>query len=256
MKVFRKIRYNLIGNNKTGKYLKYAFGEIALVVIGILIALQINNWNQAKKDNKALKEYLVKIKSHTIEDLYKLDSITIGRTQIAELCKKARSSILDKTEDQNLILLMSSGFAFADLYFKPNAGGYEALINSNYFGKINNTPLDSLLIRYHSLIDEIAASEKSYNDYAKSQQAYLSTQFDRSLMLAFAFVPPDSLNNRATTQAEYFEDFAAYTASAPYRNVISLAAWQFDTMIILYNKLRELGESIIEEIDLFTERNL
>lgn len=256
MKIFRKTRQKNLSENKFSKYFVYAIGEIVLVVIGILIALQINNWNQTKKDDHALKEHLVKIKSHTMEDLYKLDSLKSGRKQIAELCKMARVSILDKTEDENLILFMSSGFAFADLYFKPNAGGYEALKNSDYFGKINNTTLDSLLTRYHSLIDEIAASEKSYNDYAKSQQAHLSTQFDRSLMLAYAFVPPDSLNMRATTQAEYFEDFAAYTSAAPYRNVISLAAWQFDTMIDLYDKLKDLGENIIEEIDVFTEYNL
>lgn len=255
MKIFRKIRLDLLSENKTRKYLIYAIGEIVLVVIGILIALQINNWNQAKKDNYALKEYLVKIKSHTKEDLYKLDSISRGRKQIAELCKKARVSILDKTENENLILFMSSGFAFADLYFKPNTGGYEALKNSEYFGKINNTPLDSLLTRYHSLIEEIAASEGSYNDYAKSQQAYLSTQFDRSLMLAFAFVPPDSLKIRATTQAEYFEDFAAYTSAAPYRNVISLAAWQFDTMIDLYDQLKDLGENVIQQIDVITSND-
>jgi hypothetical protein len=249
MKFFRRIRYNHIQNHNTKKYLKYAVGEIVLVVIGILIALQINNWNENRKDERALQEYLVKIKSHTEEDLYKLDSITRGRTQIAELCKKARVSILDKTEDENLVLFMSSGFAFAELEFKPSTGGYEALKNSSYFGKINNTPLDSLLSRYHRLIDEIAASEKSYNDYAKSQLAYLSTQFDRSLMLAFAFVAPDSLKTRATTQTEYFEDFAAYTSAAPYRNVISLAAWQFDTMVDLYNQLRDLGDNIIEEID-------
>lgn len=252
MKIFRNIRFQHLGENKTRHYALYAIGEIVLVVIGILIALQINNWNQAKKDNNALNEYLIKIKSHTKEDLYKLDSISSGRQQIAELCKKARVSILDKTEDENLILFMSSGFAFADLYFKPNAGGYEALKNSDYFGKINNTPLDSLLTKYHSLIEEIAASEGSYNEYAKSQQAYLSTQFDRSLMLAFAFVPPDSLKIRATTQAEYFEDFAAYTSAAPYRNVISLAAWQFDTMVDLYNQLKELGENVIKEIDAIT----
>lgn len=252
MKIFRKTRLDLLSENKTRKYLIYAIGEIVLVVIGILIALQINNWNQAKKDNNALKEYLVKIKSHTVEDLYKLDSISRGRTQIAELCKKARTSILEKTEDENLFLFMGSGFAFADLYFKPNAGGYEALKNSSYFGKINNTPLDSLLTRYHSLIEEIAASENSFNEYAKSQQAYLSTKFDRSLMLAYAFVPPDSLNIRATTQNEYFEDFAVYTSAAPYRNVISLAAWQFDTMIVLYNQLNDLGENVIQEIDAIT----
>lgn len=50
IKFFRKIRYTLLEKNKTGKYLKYAIGEVFLVVIGILIALQINNWNEARKD--------------------------------------------------------------------------------------------------------------------------------------------------------------------------------------------------------------
>jgi len=49
IKIFRKIHYDLIGKNKTGKYLKYAIGEILLVVIGILFALQINNWNEERK---------------------------------------------------------------------------------------------------------------------------------------------------------------------------------------------------------------
>jgi hypothetical protein len=51
IKFFRKIRQNLLSEGKTGKYLKYAFGEIVLVVIGILIALQINNWNEKRKDS-------------------------------------------------------------------------------------------------------------------------------------------------------------------------------------------------------------
>ena len=46
IKFFRHIRQDLMSKNKTSKYLKYAIGEILLVVIGILIALQINNWNQ------------------------------------------------------------------------------------------------------------------------------------------------------------------------------------------------------------------
>ncbi len=49
IKFFRKIRQNLLMENKTSKYFKYAIGEILLVVIGILIALQINNWNENKK---------------------------------------------------------------------------------------------------------------------------------------------------------------------------------------------------------------
>lgn len=249
IKFFRQIRRTLLSGGKTGKYLLYAIGEIILVVIGILIALQINNWNQARIDDNALKEYLVKIKSHTLEDLRQLEEITQGRAKIAEYCKKARISMLDKTEDENLILFMTSGLAFADFYFKPNSGGYEALKNSEYFGRINNTPLDSLLTKYHSLLEVIAENEKSYNDYMVNQEAYLSTQFDVSLILASAVMPQDSLNVRATPQSEYYEAFKQYTASAPYRNVISLAAFQFDTMIGQYNQLKNIGQSVINEIN-------
>jgi len=52
IKFFRKIRCDLIEKNKTRKYLKYAIGEIVLVVIGILIALQINNWNENQKHSR------------------------------------------------------------------------------------------------------------------------------------------------------------------------------------------------------------
>ena len=51
--------------NKTGKYLKYAIGEIVLVVIGILIALSINNWNENKKKKDTVKVYL----QNFVEDL-------------------------------------------------------------------------------------------------------------------------------------------------------------------------------------------
>ena len=52
IKFFRNIRKTLMTEGKTSKYLKYAIGEIVLVVIGILIALQINNWNEYRKLKK------------------------------------------------------------------------------------------------------------------------------------------------------------------------------------------------------------
>jgi hypothetical protein len=70
IKFFRKIRQNLLLENKTRKYFKYAVGEIVLVVIGILIALQINNWNNQRIENKQeisiLKEILVNLKKDVI----------------------------------------------------------------------------------------------------------------------------------------------------------------------------------------------
>ncbi len=252
-RILRKLRLSEIAKSKRGRYLKYAIGEIVLVVIGILIALQINNWNQARNDDKALKEYLGKIKSHTLKDIQWLDSLTIYRTNVGLQCIKARRSILDKTEKQNLFLLMSCGSAFMDYYFKPNTGGYEALKNSKYFGKINNTRLDSLLTNYYRIVDDIAQNESSYNHYVNGQENYLSTQFDRTLILATAFLPPDSLNIMATQPSEYYEDFAEYTASPSYRNVIGLAAFQFGSIVNQYKKLKNVGNGIIKEIDVLVE---
>ena len=54
IKFFRKIRQRLLTENRLGKYLLYAIGEILLVVIGILIALSINNWNEERKNEEKI----------------------------------------------------------------------------------------------------------------------------------------------------------------------------------------------------------
>jgi hypothetical protein len=71
IKFFRHIRQNLLNEGKTTKYFKYAIGEIILVVIGILIALQINNWNEKRKENRNLRD----VYSNLLLDL-KADSIS------------------------------------------------------------------------------------------------------------------------------------------------------------------------------------
>ena len=75
IKFFRKIRQDLLRDNKIGDYLKYAVGEIVLVVIGILIALSINNWNESRKND--LKQAL--LVKNIIEDL-RLDFIHINKS--------------------------------------------------------------------------------------------------------------------------------------------------------------------------------
>jgi hypothetical protein len=76
IKFFRKIRYDLMEKNKTGKYLKYAIGEIILVMIGILLALQVSHWNTQSADRKLEKRYL----SELILDLH-ADSIVISNAK-------------------------------------------------------------------------------------------------------------------------------------------------------------------------------
>ena len=58
MKIFRKLRLQLMGKGKTSRDIKYAIGEVLLVMIGILLALRVNNWNESRKKGKELNSVL------------------------------------------------------------------------------------------------------------------------------------------------------------------------------------------------------
>lgn len=75
IKFFRKIRQNSMNDNKTTKYLKYAFGEILLVVFGILIALSINNWNQKKTERKIEHDYILSLIEDAKTDLSNFENV-------------------------------------------------------------------------------------------------------------------------------------------------------------------------------------
>jgi len=74
IKFFRTLRQKLLMENKTSKYFQYAFGEIVLVVVGILIALQINNWNESRKTQKRETKILAEINSNLEENMINLES--------------------------------------------------------------------------------------------------------------------------------------------------------------------------------------
>jgi len=102
IKFFRKIRQNLLSEGKTTKYFKYAIGEIVLVVIGILIALQINNWNEEKKYQKQLKIKMNSLLGDIGEDALQLKSLIKNLEQqnraadhIIPIMESERKSIKD-----------------------------------------------------------------------------------------------------------------------------------------------------------------
>ena len=68
IKFFRRIRFDLMKKNKTGTYLKYAIGEIILVMIGILLALQVNTWNEVKKNQVLEEEFKIGLKNDLQRD--------------------------------------------------------------------------------------------------------------------------------------------------------------------------------------------
>ena len=103
IKFFRKIRQNLLMENKNGKYFKYAIGEIILVVIGILLALQINNWNENRLKTNSVKTYLTNLIQDLKEDQKKLDQMYAWQSfkyySMQYLLKMEGSNIYDPIAD-------------------------------------------------------------------------------------------------------------------------------------------------------------
>ncbi|MCW9038462.1 DUF6090 family protein [Altibacter sp.] len=99
IKFFRKIRQRLINENRISKYLLYAIGEIILVVIGILIALQINNWNEERKDNTFEKEVLSQIQENLVQDRKNLLDIKIWHQRAFDASEKL---VNDSIRNNNL----------------------------------------------------------------------------------------------------------------------------------------------------------
>ena len=87
IKFFRKIRQNLLRDNKFSKYLLYAIGEIVLVVIGILIALQINNWNQQRISTEYEKKLLTELRNTITADYNLLQMAIDGNKRSSRSCE-------------------------------------------------------------------------------------------------------------------------------------------------------------------------
>ena len=111
IKFFRKIRYNYMEQNKTGKYLKYAIGEIALVVIGILIALQINNWNETRKEADKLNQVYERILLDVENDLNELtENLAFYKNQEYVFKAVINDSITPKLLDLGLSRILAQTY--------------------------------------------------------------------------------------------------------------------------------------------------
>ncbi len=153
IKFFRKIRQNLLLENKTGKYLKYAIGEIVLVVIGILIALQINNWNEHRKIRNAEIEILQNIKTELKFNLEELK--VINKQHKSEFGDGIYLLHLFGTDVSNVSeLKLDSLFsnAFSGYSFEAKDGYIKSLIASNKIDYLQNSELKSYISSFESMI--------------------------------------------------------------------------------------------------------
>jgi hypothetical protein len=148
-----------------GKYFKYAVGEILLVVIGILIALQINNWNELSKSKKSAKVQLDLLYQNISDDLIQLNSLNENIKRNIASCQKLSEQFQQILPFDSL----NTSYFIDNLYefnFYGNTAAYDKLNQSGEFSMLSET-LQSDITYYYNSLKRVKEREEISNTFIK-----------------------------------------------------------------------------------------
>ncbi|MCB0662285.1 MAG: hypothetical protein KDC24_06075 [Saprospiraceae bacterium] len=152
LKFFRNIRQSLLDQHRIGKYLVYASGEILLVVLGILIALFINNWNDKRKNQQTASEYYCKL----------VDDFELDQKNIAKLYQESEEKIrisknilleLPNTQKDKEYFINEYIKAYRTNAFVPSKATITDILSTGKLHLLTNDSLKNRLIRYYAALD-------------------------------------------------------------------------------------------------------
>ncbi len=245
---FRKIRYNLMEQNKTGKYLKYAIGEIVLVMVGILLALQVNNWNENRRMNQKVVEILKEIQLDLKKDITKADDVINYYNRKKEGIKKLLNNQLTFDDFKNNPL--SSKFIILTAeHIKLHDNGYRNLmINSNIipdkFKKLLK-PLNEIYVYDKYEIDKF---DDKLNDITNDYEQYLIENHHWYNANVISLTISDEMINYLK-DSKIYKNYAIRYSFASWSNLSSeLAKYRYDA-ISVYNEINRLIGKEVESVE-------
>lgn len=160
IKFFRKFRQKLLEENKIGNYLKYAIGEILLVVIGILIALQINNWNEEKKYQKQIQTKIFAILGDLQKDELQINSFindlekqNIAADHIIPIMESEQKTVHDSLK----FILDFNSFTTTPILSQQN-NTWDFLSANGVLSELDDQELVRLLTDYYSYFDVLTVN--------------------------------------------------------------------------------------------------
>lgn len=170
IKFFRRIRQSLLSENKFRKYLLYAIGEIVLVMIGILLALQVNSWKEERIRSDKEFSYLVDINSNLMDDIKSIDKV-IAFNERKENLTDSMFYTLEKYSDPELYMPIIIKYMFtltAYDVFEPNRIAFDNMVGAENVNLITDTNLRYRLSQYY---------KKNFNTTTQESVRQKSRQF-------------------------------------------------------------------------------
>jgi len=246
IKFFRKIRQKLLSENKYNKYLIYAIGEILIIVIGVLIAVQINNRNETNKNELQTIIYLEDLKTDVEYDIKTLNEyissnylrISNVDTIIKILTTKDKLSQKETLEFINLHLALTT-----ESYFIPEKSTIKQIESSSHGDLIQNKELRNLTFRYYSTNErneynnEVSLQLYQHSDITKNifQNVLLSGDYGKYLF--------DSSFNRPQI------DIPHLWLRTDYLYALFLKKQMTDDQNMRYKNVKTMSENLVKIIE-------
>jgi len=219
IKFFRHMRQRLLAESKFSKYILYAIGEIVLVVIGILIALQINNWNEGKKIAKQETVYLNRLLSENKQDLATFSEnikiIEHGKLTIENFSEALRNEAIP---DSIVIQMAEEYFAYGSIYpiFTSSTSTFEDLSSTGNLQVISNTGLRDKIVKHYAKHKQITERFQIATNWALPLDAPFTLENDiMQFEPSTKFLFPEKSNKihareLRTNKMSYFSNVAAH----------------------------------------------
>ncbi|TJY36462.1 DUF6090 family protein [Pontimicrobium aquaticum] len=225
--------------NKTGKYFKYAIGEIVLVVIGILIALQINNWNEQRKNNKSRKQLVQGLISefeanyNQLEIAIKKDSINLkAGLKLQQLMKSPREVI----QDSIIINLLTK---LENYTFNPTNGALKSGISSGHIHFIKNNILKEKLFAWDDIVKDAQEEELLYRaDYINRVSPFLETHTQTADQI--------ELYKKYIPKSKFKSNFFELMSNPQFENLLVNRSILLLDALVELKPIRESNKLIIE----------
>ena len=246
---FRKIRKTLVNEGKTGRYIKYAIGEILFVVIGIMIALQINNWNDDRKARNKELHYLTNIKSDLTVNILEMENYLADRTEKIA----AAMRILEHFEGKPISDMSAFNADGVNIYswqkFYQSNNTFQELVNSGNLAMISNDEIKNALLNIESLYKKMKSEEEHFRfDTETMIYTPLYAVMDLNpLVKNFEYTASQGQSGDATPLPDDY--FNAYLKSQQLKNGFVLTVLELTTLNNQMQDMIGMSQTLIEIIE-------
>ena len=246
IRFFRTIRQKLLSEGNTGKYLKYAIGEIFLVVIGILIALQVNTWNEKRKLRNESQEILkaLHIEFENNREVLKdridyLEDANRYTKQVLSLFKSDASALSQVNVDSIISMSLRYG------NYNPANSTIQELISSGKLNLIDNEALKQNIFNWLQLLEDTDEDFKNQDLQAITMlEVYLSKHISFRNTIIYTFL------DYGDGESELFDqNYEEIFNDLEFENLYYGKRFWNSVMIDHYKQLDRLAEEIIDQTE-------